>query len=622
VNELRAEKVIHTNPHMEEKTVTSAVVVMEDVEDEKKLPSPLLTHRLSAAASVSTAVSLNLPGVTWAVIDAYQLWDVVKDKLFAKCLPFTDVVFKEPRTQQSVTLSKLTIDVEAALNGSASSPVVVVCPPLAFAGSANSGPAGGGSRISMVQIPALTMAHSVPLVRIILFSCETLEDYKSRKQDLKSIVETYSASSNPLDPHTVLLYLPLGSQAMVASTTKMSRAQSAAAAMAGLVGVGSSMNDPTAVYRKVFDKVKSDFQKEEKLKCSMVQLFDPNVGDEAESSKGSRSSMDLDLQWTNLAQTIKQAIVNSFQDRAEALEQSIRTHDAGRSDPKTMDYSALFCLKESFALMYTQFQQYDGAIRVLDELEAVQDEMFTNTGRASPPYDKSSRSILDLSLKPYRSLLIDHRLSELETRQYLFARQIAVLFACGRYDEAVQRCKKFIFSSWSSFISSMPDYSEVERVTWFVSAVLEVTRFWLIRSSKDSSILNSKEALSVLCDLLMQMLDILWTFGAFNKWFEMHDSMEFAASINTIPSLLEALSPDTIVSNQNSFLQGIVLISNTLSSLLRHVDKKKSATLVEYRLAQIYFKFVGLFFSSSNFFDQNKKLSDGSRNVSKADSRV
>ncbi len=59
-------------------------------------------------------------------------------------------------------------------------------------------------------------------------------------------------------------------------------------------------------------------------------------------------------------------------------------------------------------------------------------------------FDQTRRSILELSAKPYRSLILDKRLSEIEFRQYLFARQASVLIYIKKLDEFSRRAKSFV----------------------------------------------------------------------------------------------------------------------------------------------------------------------------------
>jgi hypothetical protein len=253
------------------------------------------------------------PSVNIAVLDSASLWPLITQKI--KLDQLKGIVFKDHRT-----------GVNAIVPDSIHTPIVTVTD-IAH----SFGP---------VQLPSISLssAHTAPLARLVLLSAESLEEYKSKKAALRETMESITvfhngSGNNFLDPHVVLIYLPLGAQAMISGN-----------AIAG-----------AAVYKKIFEKIKSDFGRMLRVKICCFHVFDPSAKS-IESGVKSQTPEQED-QTATLLNMIKLTIASSFQERCYLFDEHLRLLSSQRNSP-IWDYASFFVTKESFALTLLQLNQY------------------------------------------------------------------------------------------------------------------------------------------------------------------------------------------------------------------------------------------------------------------------
>lgn len=146
--------------------------------------------------------------------------------------------------------------------------------------------------------------HRIPHLTIFLLKCETFDAYKNTQREVvRKFISGFRPSEKeakgPADRFArecIVLYLPLGARA---------NAEGNVSATATLPTSTLSKNSKT--YRKVFDKLRSDFSKDLVYK---LDLYDGETNPEP--------------QWEELIARIKQAVVRSFEQRCDMFDQEIR----------------------------------------------------------------------------------------------------------------------------------------------------------------------------------------------------------------------------------------------------------------------------------------------------------
>jgi hypothetical protein len=182
---------------------------------------------------------------------------------------------------------------------------------------------------------SLLSGFVTPLFTILTFSSETIEDYRIAKTKLKARIEDvlgfYSAHSPfyPSDKGTILLlYLPLGYQAMASTSLK--------------------------IYKKIFDKLKADFVSPSVRVC-VIQLFDPSPEVAADLLLENADALgSFDSQLVKFFDTFRELLAQTFHDRSIAYEESLKAVMAsGIVDDIAL--SKLILAKESNAFFHQQF---------------------------------------------------------------------------------------------------------------------------------------------------------------------------------------------------------------------------------------------------------------------------
>ena len=97
---------------------------------------------------------------------------------------------------------------------------------------------------------------------------------------------------------------------------------------------------------------------------------------------------------------------------------------------------------------------------------------FTRTGGTLPGDD--SANVLDLSHKDYRTLILANNISLFDFRVYLFARQVFLLTAMGRYPEICSRARDYISTLARTLRSDREDTGISFIESWMFSAAMQI----------------------------------------------------------------------------------------------------------------------------------------------------
>jgi len=97
---------------------------------------------------------------------------------------------------------------------------------------------------------------------------------------------------------------------------------------------------------------------------------------------------------------------------------------------------------------------------------------FTRTGGTTPGDD--SANVLDLSNKEYRTLILANNISLFDFRVYLFARQVMLLTAMGKYPDIAARARDYI-STLARTLRTDREHTGISFIeSWIFSAAMQV----------------------------------------------------------------------------------------------------------------------------------------------------
>ncbi|KAF1321914.1 hypothetical protein FI667_g11607, partial [Globisporangium splendens] len=297
---------------------------------------------------------------------------------------------------------------------------------------------------------------ALPLVCIYLVKCEDMELYKS---NVKLRLSAWVDKMNAAKVEWMVLYVPLGTRAK-----------------------GRSSN--TSVYKKIFDKIRTDFahRRSSSGTSGLLSGSGPGVssgaglsGSSSGSSNASERICKIEIlegnsvvgaapgqhqqhesQWSELLLRLRHCIMDAFQAKCYQYEEEVRVLDAKRNaNAFGWDFGAFFLAKERLALMYQQTYLLDDAIRHLDELDAI----FMNR---KDEFDKED----------------DNKMAFTSTDSIFTTAPIRTLYLMGNFPQLIERATAFI----SSFFQTLTTLSETETrkiarhlpYQWAVGACLEI----------------------------------------------------------------------------------------------------------------------------------------------------
>ncbi|OQS01379.1 trafficking protein particle complex subunit 10 [Achlya hypogyna] len=277
------------------------------------------------------------------------------------------------------------------------------------------------------------------LVFLFVVKCEDLATYKTK---IKPALSAWVDRMNLLKNEWLILYVPLGTQASSTSSA------ATAVASRGLSAFGQAFRDSSKVYRKVLEKLKTDFgDKTDKIdRICKIEVLEGNtvVG----AAPGQQQQHEA--QWSELLLKLKACIMEAFDTRCSEYEEQLRLLDAKRA-LAGWDFSSFLQVKESLALLYIQASLFDDALRHYDELEAIittMDDQQQEEQYQLPRLDASdlifSATPFDIDLVAVRMNIAVNAASPMHIRLYLFCRQVATLYLTRDYVAVCERSHVFL----------------------------------------------------------------------------------------------------------------------------------------------------------------------------------
>lgn len=385
------------------------------------------------------------------------------------------------------------------------------------------------------QIPGL---RETPYVKLYLLRCDDKETYKEKvRKEVRQWVkaqapagEGKAATRNPeghdafewLIVHVVLPNTPAASQAKSSKHISLEATESTDSVNSKSKWSGKSPST-------IFDKLRADFSSSKSSinRVAQVRLLEP--GDKS----AALTTADLEEQWQDLVESLKQCILRSFDARVAQYELDIRERDAQRALPG-WNFCTFFVLKEGLAKGFESVGLLEDALAVYDELSLGLDALVKeqaqkddhDDGGALRNFSKESKDLLraaldqesnhappsedsdpeldlnyiltvdrenfpfDVERKNYRNLILSNEVSALDLRVYLFTREMEILIRQGRIDPI----KSSEASKPNGNLSIVGDL--VERATQFITLAARSLRLELYNAWGGQEGLSEDELLA------------------------------------------------------------------------------------------------------------------------------
>lgn len=177
---------------------------------------------------------------------------------------------------------------------------------------------------------------------------------------------------------------------------------------------------------KVFDRLKTDFNKD-----NVVKLEEKTFAE--------------DFIKMDVAVRIRDGVVEEFVRRTIMYDKEMKKSESNRTVPG-WQFCHFFLIKEGLAFTFEQFKLPVNAHGMYQQLMS-----FLNSSTDSVRFNKfideddfTIFPILDTSIKNYRQLMYETRISEFDFNNYVFARQIHLLFSLGNPDMAAELATTYI----------------------------------------------------------------------------------------------------------------------------------------------------------------------------------
>lgn len=311
--------------------------------------------------------------------------------------------------------------------------------------------------------------YRMPYGYVFLVRCERFELYKTQ---VRPLLKAWVEEMVEKGVEWLIVYVPLGTCSDVP----------------GIKG---------KVYRKVYDKIKSDFSsRREGDRSVRIDLYP--LPDDPPAHR----------QWRTMMERLAHLIVQTLSSRSTAYEEEVRRRYEQHTLPG-WNFAMYFCVKESLAFMYQQMHLLEETLRQYDELEASFFVALTKgatpggSGTGTRRTKRASRgavaggrdlveiagmvnrplaagddagNVLDVQRKPFRDMILNNTISVLDFRQYLFARQCHLLFALGRQTMVAARALAFI-TQFSEALADQVASGAVSQAladSWVYSACVNV----------------------------------------------------------------------------------------------------------------------------------------------------
>ncbi|CAI5714058.1 unnamed protein product [Peronospora destructor] len=318
-----------------------------------------------------------------------------------------------------------------------------------------------------IEISVKIVKNELPITCIYLVKCE---DFDSYKHIVRPALATWVKAMTAAKVEWLILYVPLGTRPKAAG------------------------NRPNPIYRKIFDRLMTDFGSKKSSSLGAIIGSDINSSviqervckiDTLEGISVVGQQQQHESQWTKLLVRLKDCIMGAFQIKCFQYEEKLRILDAQRG-AVGWNFGAFFVAKERLALMYQQMYLQDDAIRHLDELDAI----FVNLNETEKQafQDKSktcfeghdpvfTQSPLTLDLSEIQQHIASNRASARLVSLYCFCRQIRTLYVMGNFPQLLKRASSFI----EFFLAELKELAAEGKLKWHqpfmwaVGACMEVS---------------------------------------------------------------------------------------------------------------------------------------------------
>lgn len=200
-------------------------------------------------------------------------------------------------------------------------------------------------------------------------------------------------------------------------------------------------DDECTEYRRVVDKLKGELNATARGRERLVVVPPASIREEQRPITHlhhSPAHQDLLIR-------LRECIREGAEARVQAYENEVSRSYLNRSSA-SWSFMKFFALKEGMAFVFVQLGRRDIAVRFYDELQATMTER-EELGRGTFCDQQAADAALGVSnpeAKDYRSLLLEHTITEIDMRTYLFARQISLMLIDRKYSEVAERGLKFI----------------------------------------------------------------------------------------------------------------------------------------------------------------------------------
>ncbi|PCH38130.1 hypothetical protein WOLCODRAFT_64398 [Wolfiporia cocos MD-104 SS10] len=253
----------------------------------------------------------------------------------------------------------------------------------------------------------------------------------------------------------------------------------------------------------VLDKIRADFNSDKRDRC--VQLvWSPDY--------------ENPTAWAEFINKLKDGILSAFDSAFTQREEDVKRSEGQRQMPG-WNFCTFFILKESLAISLEGVGLHEDALQQYVELESsffrvLRDKNLSWFGAliALEPLDDST-SLLSVTKKPYRDLILANSISVFDFRIYLLARQCTLLQKLGLVVEICRRSVSFLGGFGRRLRELEDTLPEFFVESWTYSSALSVVDAcdsWTDVSSFSKVALSRFQAVKgELLELAQQQLDII-----------------------------------------------------------------------------------------------------------------
>ncbi|KAG8193047.1 hypothetical protein JTE90_028159 [Oedothorax gibbosus] len=344
----------------------------------------------------------------------------------------------------------------------------------------------------------------------------------------------------------------------------------------------------------VLDKVKSDFPSQGSQRC--ISLLDPSRND-------SRAASSMQL----LLQRIRKLLLQAYSRQLTSFEDHMRTQRERRNE-NGWSFQSFFFLQEELAFVLEMLGLYDEALIQYDELDALFTQFVINSNVGdmpewltcfSRPCDIwSGVCLLREKSIELRKVLIAGNACLLDLRNYLFARQCALLLLLCRPWEMAQRTLPFLHNCISELKILevvMPPGSiacwvflscfEVLQICEKFSDTTQIKEYSLYCAGLWAYAREKLHELGILCGLMPDLSD---------NSEKLHIVVNLLAGMGTDAYPVGTDSPHAklraALSSKESFLKHYLELSELTMGTFKHNRRIRTARLIGKDLAQLYMK--------------------------------